>query len=140
MPKFSQHSTNQLATCDHRLQKLFNEVIKHFDCRVLEGHRGAAKQDAAFMRGASKVKFPNSKHNSRPSMAVDVAPYPVIWPNKDDKDYVKQVARYYMLSFFVMGIASQMGIKIRSGADWDGDKDIFDQTFDDLVHFEIDES
>ena len=36
-----------------------------------------------------------------------------------------------------MGIASQMGIDIIWGGDWDGDTDLKDNAFDDLVHFEL---
>ena len=39
MAKFGRTSKNRLATCDERLQKVFNEVIKYVDCSALEGHR-----------------------------------------------------------------------------------------------------
>ena len=45
MPKFGSKSRERLATCDERLQKVFNEVIKHVDCSILEGHRIAERQD-----------------------------------------------------------------------------------------------
>jgi len=64
-------------------------------------------------------------------MAVDVAPYikgkGIVW----DKE------QGYHFAGFVLGIASILNIKIRCGADWDSDKDIHDQTFDDLCHFEL---
>ena len=47
MPRFSRKSKGKLNTCDDRLVKLFNEVVKGFDCTVLEGHRGKEKQNAA---------------------------------------------------------------------------------------------
>ena len=34
MPKFGKNSKERLATCDERLQKVFNEVIKYVDCSV----------------------------------------------------------------------------------------------------------
>ena len=40
MPKFSKKSKSKLETCDSKLQDLFNEVIMHFDCSILCGHRG----------------------------------------------------------------------------------------------------
>jgi hypothetical protein len=40
MPKFGRKSRNQLSTCHEDLQALFEEVVKYFDCSVLEGHRG----------------------------------------------------------------------------------------------------
>ena len=63
MPSFNQTSKDRLATCDARLQQVFNEVIKYFDCTVLCGHRNQADQDAAFASGKSQKKWPNGNHN-----------------------------------------------------------------------------
>lgn len=130
MPSFSQTSKDRLATCDARLQKVFNEVIKHFDCTILEGHRGEEAQNEAYASGHSKLKYPKGKHNATPSKAVDVAPWPVDW--SDTK-------RFYYFAGFVMGIAKSMGIKLRFGGDWDRDTQLKDNKFNDLVHWEIDE-
>ena len=48
MPKFGRSSRARLITCDKRLQKVFNEVIKYVDCSVLEGHRSGERQDKLF--------------------------------------------------------------------------------------------
>ena len=130
MPVFSDTSRKRLETCDPRLQRLFSEVIKHFDCSVLCGHRGEAAQNEAFRSGTSTKRWPASKHNILPSIAVDVAPYPIRW---DDID------RFRYFAGFVMGVAAQMGIKIRSGGDWDMDTDLHDQNLIDLPHFELSE-
>jgi peptidoglycan L-alanyl-D-glutamate endopeptidase CwlK len=61
-------------------------------------------------------------------MAVDVAPYPIDWSD---------LKRFYNFVGFVRGVASQMNIPIRVGADWDGDFHWKDQKFHDLPHFEI---
>ena len=45
MPKFGSRSKKNLATCDERIQKVLNEVIKHVDCSVIEGHRSAERQN-----------------------------------------------------------------------------------------------
>lgn len=128
MPKFGQKSQERLATCHPDLQKLFNEVIKHVDCTVTEGHRGEEAQEEMFRTGRSKVRWGKSKHNSMPSLAADVIPYPVDWQDH---------RRFYMFVGFVRAIAAQMGIKIRCGADWDGDFEVKDQNFHDLPHFEL---
>jgi peptidoglycan L-alanyl-D-glutamate endopeptidase CwlK len=125
---FGERSRRNLATCHEELQRLFNEVIKHFDCSVICGHRGQEEQDEAYHRGHSKLKFPDSKHNKMPSLAADVVPYPINW---DDLD------RFYMFVGIVRGIAAMMDIPIRCGADWDGDMDLKDQNFHDLPHFEL---
>jgi len=128
VPKFSERSLKKLATCDSRLIRLFNEVVKHMDCTILCGTRGKEEQDDAFRKGFSKVQFPNSRHNSSPSAAVDVAPYPIDWNDRD---------RFYYFAGIVKGIASQMGYVIRWGGDWDSDNDFKDQNFMDWPHFEI---
>lgn len=130
MPKFSKRSKNKLETCDSRLQNLFNEVIQYFDCSILCGHRGEDEQNEAFHAGRSKLMFPESKHNSEPSQAVDVAPYPIEWDNKE---------RFYYFAGIVKGIALKLNIPIRWGGDWDSDTRVKDQTFFDLPHFEITE-
>lgn len=128
MPKFSQRSIDRLETCRPGLVRLFMKVIESFDCTILEGHRGEAAQNKAYDEGKSKLRWPNGKHNKLPSLAVDVAPYPVDW---------NDLHRFYYFAGYVMGIAQEMGIKIRWGGDWDGDKELKDNSFNDLVHFEI---
>ena len=74
MPLFSQTSKARLSTAHPDLQRLFNEVVKHWDCTIVCGHRGKEEQDKAFAEGKSKVKWPNGRHNKLPSLAVDVMP------------------------------------------------------------------
>ena len=126
MPRFSQKSQERLASCDPNLQKLFNEAIKYFNCIILEGHRSNERQTLLLSQG--KTKTAQSKHLSDPSRAVDAAPYPY-----NDKD----IRRHYFFGGFISGLAKTMGIKIRWGGDWDQDTEVNDQTFNDLVHFEL---
>lgn len=140
MAKWSQDSLDQLATVDIRLVHLFNEVVKNFDCKVLEGKRDVERQMLNVQKGVSKTM--NSKHVyplGAPSLAVDVAPYPLRWPNRESQTYVKDVARFYLFAGYVKAHAEALGLNIRWGGDWDMDWDILDQVFDDLVHFEIKE-
>ena len=130
MPRFSTKSKSKLHSCDERLINLFNKVVKHFDCMVLEGQRGEEKQNAAYDKGNSKVRYPNGKHNQSPSVAVDVAPYPIDWADRD---------RFHYFGGYVLGVAKQMGLNIRWGGDWNQDTQTKDNKFDDLVHFEIKE-
>ncbi len=128
MPKFGEKSKEKLETCHQDLQKLFNEVIKYFDCCVICGHRTEEEQDEAFKNGHSNVEYPNSKHNQKPSLAVDVVPYPIDW---------KDTNRFYLFVGFVRGIAAMLDIPIRCGGDWDGDLETSDQKLTDLPHFEM---
>ena len=130
MPKFSKKSLSKLETCDKRLQDLFLRVVKKFDCTILEGHRSKDRQNKLFDEGKSKLKYPKGKHNSLPSKAVDVAPYPIDWNDRE---------RFTYFAGYVLGIAYQMGLKIRWGGDWDMDTKVKDNNFDDLPHFEIKE-
>ena len=128
MPKFGRRSKERLATCDSRLQKVFNEVIKHVDCSVLEGHRGEERQNALFEDGKTQVKFPKGRHNSSPSNAVDVTPYPVDWEDRE---------RQTLFAGFVLGVAKLMGITLRWGGAWDMDFHVMDNRVADFPHFEI---
>lgn len=134
MPMFSQESFSKLSTCHLDLQALFFEIIRTVDCSILEGYRNQEDQDRAFAAGNTKLKWPDGKHNHQPSYAVDVAPHPLDWKN---------TKRFYWFGGYVLGIASRlkeagkMTHAIRWGGDWDGDNDLDDQTFNDLVHFEL---
>lgn len=132
MPNFGARSLQELSTCDDRLQKLFKEVIKNFDCSIICGQRGQKEQDEAFRTGKSKLKFPNSKHNGSPSLAVDVVPCvngKIDWNN---------TKLFHYFAGYVMGVASQMGINLRWGGDFNRDKNLSNDTFLDAPHFELD--
>lgn len=128
MPKFSKRSAIKLAQCDDRLQRVFNRVVEVIDCTILVGHRNQDKQEEMFDQGRSQVHWPNSKHNSLPSKAVDVIPYPIDWYDRE---------RITLFAGFVLGTASQMGIKLRWGGDWNRNWKTADNNFDDLVHYEL---
>ena len=128
MPRYSRKSEECLVTCDERLQQLMRHVLPHFDHKILCGHRGKKEQDEAFSIGGSQKQWPNSKHNSLPSRAVDVAPYPY-----DPKDH----ERICFFAGHAMMAAKTLGINIRWGGDWNSDTHIRDTTFRDLFHFEL---
>lgn len=132
MPKYSRTSQNNLSTADDKLQLIFNEVIKHYDCSVLYGFRNEELQNKAYNEKKSKLKWPDSKHNSFPSKAVDVAPY-----YTDDKIPWKDRERFSLFAGFVLGVASQFGVKIRWGGDWNNNKKTKDEKFWDAAHFEL---
>lgn len=125
MPTFGQRSLDNLASAHPDLQRVCKEAIKVYDFTVICGHRGKEEQEAAVRTGKSKTHYPNSKHNSMPSLAVDIAPYPIDWNNKE---------RFYYLAGVMMGIAAQLGIALRWGGNWNGDQTLGDW---DLPHFEL---
>ena len=76
MPKFGKGSLNSLNTVHPKLIKVAYEVIKEYDHSVIWGHRDEIQQNIAFEKGHSKLVWPDSKHNKKPSVAIDVIPYP----------------------------------------------------------------
>jgi len=128
--KWSNTSKERLEQCDERLQALAEAVLQIHDCSVLTGHRSENAQNQAYVEGYSTIQWPYSKHNKLPSLAIDLAPFPINWKN---------TKRFYYFAGIVMGVAKQMNLPIRWGGDWDMDNDLDDSNFLDLVHFEIKE-
>jgi len=131
MPAFGNASMGHLLTCVMPLRILAFKVVTKFDCSVVWGRRGKEAQDHAFKMGWTKKTWPNSVHNVEPpelSKAIDLVPFPIDWNDEP---------RLYYFSGYVRGIAEEMGIKLRYGADWDGDYNINDQVLRDPCHFEF---
>lgn len=128
--RFGKRSKANLAEADLALQRLFEEVLRVHDCAVIEGRRSEEEQNRLYHAGRTKLKFPNSKHNSgnAPSLAVDVIPWPCNWEDRDS---------FYYFAGIVKGTAARLNIKIRWGGDWDGDNYFGDNLFNDLPHFEL---
>ncbi len=121
-------SKAKLATCDGRLQELVEAVAAVIPCTVLEGHRGEAAQNAAYAAGKTKLRWPHGQHNRSPSLAVDLAPLPVDWNDRE---------RFTLFAGFVLGQAAARGVALRWGGDWNRNFKVADNSFDDLVHFEL---
>ena len=150
MPEFSSRSKEKLATAHDDLQKLFEEIIKYFDCTVLYGHRTPKEQFQLYKKGREYKQgqwvktgpvvtykdgyVKKSKHNYFPSLAVDIVPYPIDWSD---------VNRMRYFAGFVLGIAQQMYNRgeilhrVVSGFDWDSDTELKDTRFQDGPHFQI---
>ncbi len=129
MPNFGNRSKSNLENVNARLIEVCNDAIKTFDFSVLCGHRNEEDQNKAFNEDPPKttLKWPESKHNRKPSNAVDLAPYPIDW--RDTK-------RFYKLASIMFQSANRVGIILRWGGDWDRDASKRDQSFHDLPHFE----
>jgi peptidoglycan L-alanyl-D-glutamate endopeptidase CwlK len=127
MPKFSERSLERLNTCHPDLVKVMKAAIEKVDFTVLCGHRGKIEQDIAFREGNSKLKFPQSKHNKTPSLAVDIAPYPIDW---------NDIQRFKDLAVVILDIAREEGVKLRWGGDWDNNP-LTKNNFNDFPHYEL---
>lgn len=121
-------SMSRLDTCHPLLIELFERVIRRpdlpSDLTVLCGHRGEAAQRAAVASGASKLRWPKSKHNSVPSLAVDVAPYvggAVSWDWAHYHPIVPHV-RAEWAAMQAEGLVPA-GVTLTWGGDWSGFRD-----------------
>jgi len=128
MPAFSESSEDKLETCDPRLQEILRTVIQFYDFTIICGTRNEADQNKAYSSGNSKVQYPDSKHNSSPSLAVDVAPFPIDW---------NELPRFYALAGRIQQVADMLDIPIRFGGDWNDNDITKDNRFNDLCHFEL---
>jgi len=136
MPRFSESSKANLDTCHRALQLTCEAVIPHYDFTVTEGFRDKERQTRMVEEGKSQVEWPNSKHNSRPSHAVDVAPFPVKW---EAHGRFRVLAGYMMQAFAMLQAQGVISADkdLRWGGDWDSDQSFDDQSFHDLPHFEV---
>ena len=154
MPNFSSKSIERLSTCDKRLKMVCDEAIKYTDFTIVTGLRTKEEQNSLYERGFSKLQWPHGKHNSNPSLAVDVAPYiqpfgALFGGPEQVKRIVEMTGKrkgevhsfiekaYARLIGIIEGIAYSNNIVLRLGLDWDHDFNTLDQTFHDLGHIEL---
>ena len=116
----SKTSKQKLNTCHSDLIKLIEAVAETEKCAVICGFRGRHEQEKAYMAGKSKAKWGQSKHNFKPSQAVDVVPLPLNW---------EDIEAFEKLGEKIMAKAEELGIKIKWGRDFTGLKD--------YPHFEL---
>ena len=133
--KFGKSSLSRLNTCHPDLIALCEYVLELglFDYGITEGHRDEDKQNEYFNSGASHVKWPESKHNTNPSRAFDF----ILWLDGKATLEEKDLPSYYMAIGVFKVIAQNLGIKIKSGGDWDGDWSVTDQKLNDACHIEL---
>ena len=124
MPHFGKRSKQRLKGIHPKLVSVLNELVKIMDVTVIEGIRSEERQLELLEKGATKVKY--SKHMD--GKAVDLAPYPIDWKDRD---------RFHYMGGMIRGIAKQLNVSVRWGGDWDSDGEVKDNGFDDLVHIEL---
>jgi len=119
MPAFGDKSSRRLITCHVDIQQVMEPVVQVYDCSVIWGFRGEARQNRAFADGHSMKKWPDSRHNTNPSLAIDVVPYPIDWTNID---------RFKELAWVIKGSAQALGIPLEWGGNWN---------FKDYAHWQL---
>lgn len=112
MYSYSKRSKEKLGECHPLLQTLFNKAIEKYDITIVCGVRDEETQNGYFARGSSQVKYPNSKHNKTPSLAVDFCVYHRLGgASYNELDMIA-------VAGFIEGLAVQMGIPVRCGFRW----------------------
>ena len=127
---YGKTSLERLETVDRRHQMAAMKIADKIDTSIIEGHRTVERQLELYAQGPDVTRVKFGKHNVDPSMAIDMAPYPIDWGDTE------QLVEF---GYFVMGVYQGLGIPCRWGGDFDRDMEWRDSTFFDLVHFEIDE-
>lgn len=102
------------------LQKVVDEASKEINCSLICGYRGKEDQDKAYSEGKSKLKYPNSRHNSKPSEAVDMVPFPCDWRN---------IRSFKEMAIAVKEAAKRVDVEIEWGGDF--------KTLVDMPHFQL---
>jgi len=134
MNRYSDISSNRLATCHPDIRRMCMRVLKIFDHKVMCGWRGQVLQDRCYRLGMSTLQWPDSKHNwvnmygEPESLAVDLCPHPYAPWNGD---------RILFFAGKVTATAEHMGIDLRWGGDWNRDNVLINQTFNDRFHYEL---
>lgn len=132
MYHYSKRSLEKLETCHSDLQTIFRKVLDVFDHSVISGYRGQEEQELAFREKRSQKHYPDSDHNVKPSMAIDVAPYPIDW--NDTKRFV-YLAGHVKGIAFMLKEEGKITHELGWGGDWDSDTEVKDNNFNDLGHF-----
>jgi peptidoglycan L-alanyl-D-glutamate endopeptidase CwlK len=133
MASYGNASKHRLESARYDLRRWAERLILRFDHTVVCAHRGAEAQEEAFRNGKSKVHYPNSRHNSYPSLALDLAPWDadvgrIDWGARE---------RFILLAGMGLQLAYEMGLPITWGGDWDNDTYMRDHSFQDFPHFQL---
>jgi hypothetical protein len=122
MPTFSEVSSDRLYSCATPLITLFETVVLTYDCSIISGFRTEEEQNALFYNDPPRTQlvWPFSRHNSIPSRAVDVMPYPVDWSD---------IAGVCHFAGYVQRVAEELNINVEWGGSW--------QRFKDYPHWEL---
>ncbi len=67
-------------------------------------------------------------------MAVDAAPYPIDWSDRERMTLFAGVVQGVAMALYDEGKIDHL---VRWGGNWDNDTEVADNSFDDLVHFEL---
>ena len=144
MAKFGRKSLSKLKTCHSDLRVIAHEAINDYDFTFIFGYRTPAFQFGLFKKGRKKINgvwkivdkkkvvthkdgyVKKSRHNSFPSTAMDLGPWPLDWEDKEE---------FSFLAGHIMSVANRLFYegriknKLFWGARW--------RSFKDYPHFQL---
>lgn len=121
-------------------------AISRVDFRVIEGVRTPARQRELYAQGRTKpgpkVTWTlNSNHFVKPATgyghAVDLLPAPYDWKLEDPKSTPEVDDSFALVAAAMYQAAAELGVRIRWGANWDGDGQWREKGETDNPHFEL---
>lgn len=134
MPRFGKTSLAKLALAHVDIRAVMNMAIKVIDFTVIQTARTAAEHQRYQALGKTTIAYEDSKHSKVPSEGIDIAPWFKSKPHVDWEDR----ETFIYLAGIIMSCATELGIELRWGGNWDMDEQILsDQSFDDIGHFEL---
>ena len=135
---------------------IFNYVIKEYDNTIVCGHRSPEEQFELFKKGRKHISGEwvvtepdkvltykdgytrKSKHNTSPSLAVDAAPYdPILQRVNWDPQHMIHFAGYVLGVTQMLKSYGAIEHSLRWGGDWNADRNLDNETFVDMPHFEL---
>jgi peptidoglycan L-alanyl-D-glutamate endopeptidase CwlK len=144
--ELGQNSADKLKDCHIDLGRIvtFALQLSEIDFGIAEGHRSVERQQQLFKEGKSQIDgiTKKGKHNYNPSLAIDIFVY---HPDKNtrtklayDVSHLCYIAGIMQSAAKILKSQGRISHDLRWGGNWNGDGVLlYDQGFDDLVHFEL---
>jgi len=133
MYSYGKTSLDRLKDSSEAVRRVMFRAIHYVDISILCTYRNAFDQHVAVVAGFSKVEFPKSDHNYKPSSAVDAGIYR---PDISNVDYADHAA-FGFLAGILHVCAIEEGCVVIWGHDWDHDFNFIEHEFKDRPHFLI---
>lgn len=131
---FSSSSLSRLKTVDEKLQMIMKEALRtspiDFGIPQYGGKRTAEEQNKLYKDDLSELDGYEKISYHQTGKAVDIYAYVNGKASWNEKHLT-------ILAGHIIGVAKRFGVELRWGGDWDRDWDFKDQSFHDLVHFEL---
>lgn len=122
----SKTGVTRLSQCCKEIQDIINEVLWYRDISITCGYRSNEEQEEMCKKGTSKAHAGQSAHNFKPSLAIDIVPYPIPMKNNEWDNDSKE---WEELADLMFDIAKSKGVSLEWGGNW--------KSLRDCPHYEI---